>query len=233
MSLLTDFWFRDHFWYGPFEQYNQPFGDGGWAWISNGGSSAATLTWVRQDNEQILDFAQIVGNPAVTNAVDSILSGTDATRTSGLTAQGMFWRDIPYESGDAGRHQPWDMLVRVYFDVHIHTPGYCTDADATLSYYLLFWLNNAGRLHGSADYATWRFSGGWPFCEDGVNDAIRNAMRGGFPTVQQILDEAIPLVARETYSMLYFLPGNGTRSGGDSSQDADRDVALALLPREN
>jgi hypothetical protein len=230
MSLLTDYWFQNRLWYGPFEQYNQPFGDGGWAWISDTGSSVATLTWVRQDNEQILDFAQIVGNPVVTGAVDGILKGTNANRTSGLTAQGMFWKDVPYDQHDAGRHQPWDMLVRVYFNVHIHTPGYCTDADATLSYYLLFWLGDAGHLNGSADYATWTFSGGWPICEGGVNDGIRTAMRNGFSTVQKVLDEAIPVVAGGTYSMLYFLPGNGTRTSGDSHQNADQDVALGLLP---
>ena len=31
--------------------------------------------------------------------------------------------------------------------------------------------------------------------------------------------------------MLYFLPGNGTRTSGDSNQNADQDVALALLPK--
>ncbi|WP_239405176.1 hypothetical protein [Frankia sp. Cj3] len=233
MSLLTEYSFQDRYWYGPFEQFNQLFPDGGWAWISRGGPSAAALAWVRQDDEQVLDFALIVANPIVTNAVKSILNGTEASLTSGLTAQGMFWKDVPYSAGDAGRHQPWDMLVRVYFNVHIHTPWYCTDADATVSYYLVFWLDDTGHLHGSADYAAWTFSGGWPFCEGGVNDALRAAISGGFSTVQQVLDEAIPLVTRGTYRMLYFLPGNGTRIGGDSTQDADRDVALALLPKED
>jgi hypothetical protein len=233
MSLLTDYWFRNQFWYGPLEQYNQPFGNGGWAWISDDDSSAATLTWLRQDDEQVLDLAGIVGNPAVTNAVGRILNGTGATCTSGLTAQGMFWKDVPYSPRDAARHQPWDMLVRIYFNAHINTPWFCTAADATLSYYLLFWLDDAGRLHGSADYATWTFSGGWPFCQGGVNDAIHNAMRNGFATVQKILDAAIPLAASRTYRMLYFLPGNGTRAGGASIHDGDRDVALALLPKEN
>lgn len=50
---------------------------------------------------------------------------------------------------------------------------------------------------------------------------------------RQVLDEAIPLVASGTYSMLYFLPDNGTRTSGDSNQNADQDVALALLPKEH
>ncbi len=230
MSVLTDYWFQNSFWYGPFEQYNVSFGDGGWAWISNGGSSAATLTWVREDDEEVIDFADVAGNPAVTGAIDGLLNGTGADRTSGVEAQGMFWRDVPYASGDAGRHQPSDMLVRLYFDVHIHTPWYCTDADATLSYYLLFWLDGSGTLHGSADYATWSFSGGWPVCESGVNDALRIAMTGGFGTVQNLLDEAILLLARGRFSKLYYLPGNGTRADGGSDQNGDTDVALALLP---
>ena len=50
---------------------------------------------------------------------------------------------------------------------------------------------------------------------------------------RQVLDEAIPLVASGTYSMLYFLSDNGTRTSGDSNQNADQDVALALLPKEH
>jgi hypothetical protein len=230
VSLLTDYWFQDSYWYGPFDQYNVPFGNGGWAWISQGGSSAATLSWVREDSEELIDFGEVVGNPAVTGAIDNLLNGSGARRTSGLTAQGMFWRDVPYASGDAGRHQPGDMLVRLYFDVHIHTPAYCTDADATLSYYLLFYLDGSGDLHGSADYATWSFSGGWPVCEGGVNDALRSAMLNGFGTVQGLIDEAIPLLAQGRFSMLYYLPGNGTRGPGNSNQDGNKDVALALLP---
>jgi hypothetical protein len=233
MPLLTDYWFHHKFWYETFDQINQPFPADGRTWTARDGSSAATLTWVRQDDEHVLDFALIVGNPLVEDAVNEILEGTSATRTSNLTTQGMFWKDVPYNRGDARRHQPWDMLVRVYFDVHIRTPWYCTAADATLAYYLLFWLDESGHLQGRADYATWAFSGGGPFCEGGINDRIRDAMTKGFPKVQDLLDRAIPLLAQGTYSALYFLPGNGTRSGGFSTQDGNRDVALTLLPKES
>ena len=52
--------------------------------------------------------------------------------------------------------------------------------------------------------------------QGGVDDALRKALQNGFPTVQKILDEAISVVASGTYSTLYFLPGNGTRTSGSS-----------------
>ncbi|MEV5750702.1 hypothetical protein AB0L00_23010 [Actinoallomurus sp. NPDC052308] len=235
MPLLTDYWFRNWYWYGQFEQFNQPFNNDGESFSApKDSSSAATLTWVREDNEQIIQLTKTVQNPAITNTVKDILKGTKATLSSDLKAHGIFWKDVyPYnDPKDSHRHQPRDMLVRVYFTIHIHHPKwYCTDADAALSYYLLFWLDEAGYLHGSADYATsFLLGGGWPFCQKGIENTIRKAMQDGMPRVQNVLDQAIKLGASGKYSMQYFLPGDGTRTDGHSNQNGFEDVALVLLP---
>jgi hypothetical protein len=49
-------WFQNGFFSGPFTVFNQPFPDGGWAWISgSGGTIAATLARVRPNDERIID----------------------------------------------------------------------------------------------------------------------------------------------------------------------------------
>ena len=49
MPVLSQYWFHNGFFSGPFDVFNEPYPDGGWAWISNGSSSAATLAWNRPD----------------------------------------------------------------------------------------------------------------------------------------------------------------------------------------
>lgn len=227
MPILSQYWFSDRFFGGPFEGFNEPYPLGGWAWISHGGQSEATLSWNRADGETVLDFAQVLSNPLVTNAIDGLLTG-DVSRTSGVMAQGVFWRDVPYHDSNPGAHSDSDMLVRVYFNMHINTPGYCSDADGNISYYLVFYLDAGGGLHGYVDGWSYSYDGGGPFCTGGIDDALNQALPPGMGTVQGLLDEALPLLADSKYSTLYYLPGSGTQAQGDFSEDADTDVALAL-----
>jgi hypothetical protein len=228
MPTLAQFWFHDRFFGGNFDVFNEPYPDGGWAWISGGGAQS-TLAWNRPDNETVIDFAQVLSNPAVTGAIDGLLTG-DVSRTSGVMGQGVFWRDVPYHDSDPGRHNDGDMLVRVYFNMHIHTPWYCTDADGNISYYLVFYLDGAGKLHGYVDGWSYDYSGGGPFCTGGIDDALNAAVPAGIPTVQGLVDEAVALLGSGTYSTLYYLPGSGRKDQGDFNENADTDVALVLLP---
>jgi hypothetical protein len=36
MPVLSQYWFHNGFFQGPFDVFNEPYPDGGWAWISNG-----------------------------------------------------------------------------------------------------------------------------------------------------------------------------------------------------
>jgi hypothetical protein len=49
-------------------------------------------------------------------------------------------------------------------------------------------------------------------------------------TVQTLLNEALALLSGSTFSMIYYLPGSGTKAGGGFSENADQDVAIAVLP---
>ncbi len=229
MSTLSQYWFYNQFFAGPFYAYNQPFGDGGWAWISDPGASAATLTWVRQDNEQAIDLAPLLNTPDILTQVDNLLGG-DANRTSAIMAAGVFWPNVPYYGKDPSRHNNDDMLIRVYFNFHVHTPWYCSDADGDISYYIFLYLDGSQHLQGYVDGWSYNYSGGGPFCTGGINDRLNNAVPGGMATLQGILDSRLAFLARSTFSKLYFLPGSGTKSPGNFSENADQDVAIAVLP---
>ncbi len=95
--------------------FNQPYPDGGWSWISNGSSSAATLAWNRPDGEHGLDLDSQLNAGDVLATVDGAL-GKQASRTSGIMAQGVFWPSVPYYGGDPGRHPASMRLARVHFD---------------------------------------------------------------------------------------------------------------------
>jgi hypothetical protein len=230
MPVLSQYWFSDSYWSGAFENFNEPYPLGGWAWIAHSGDSHATLSWNRQDNEDIVNFDAVLAQPIVTNAVDNLLTG-DVKRTSPVLAQGVFWPAVPYYSKNPGRHNAGDMLVKIYFHMHIHTPWYCSDADGTIAYYLVFYLDNEGALHGYVDGWSYDYNGGGPFCTGGIDDALNKAVPAGMPTVQNLVNEAIALLAKGRYNTLYYLPGTGSKAQGARNENADTDVALVLLPR--
>jgi hypothetical protein len=227
MPTLSQYWFHDRFFAGSFDGYNQPYG--GWAWISNTGSSAATLVWNRQDNEQTIDVAPQLNTAAVLAQIDGILGG-GANRTSGVMAAGIFWPDVPYYGNNPGAHQVGDMLIRVYFNFHIGTPWYCSDADGNISYYLFLYIDGGGHLQGYVDGWSYHYDGGGPFCTGSINDSLNSGVPAGMPTVQNLLDDALALLSGSTFTMLYYLPGSGTKAAGNFSENADQDVAIALLP---
>jgi len=229
MPTLSQYWFQNGFFAGPFDVFNASYPDGGWAWISNGGSSAATLVWNRPDSEQTIDVAPQLNTPAILSQLDGLLSG-GASRTSGIMAAGVFWPEVPYYSNNPGAHNNSDMLIRLYFDFHINTPWYCSNADGDIDYYIFLYLDGSGHLQGYVDGWHYHYDGGGPFCTGSINSALNSAVPTGMATVQSILDNALALLSGSTFSTLYYLPGSGTKSPGNTSQNADQDVAIAVLP---
>jgi hypothetical protein len=227
MPTLSQYWFRNGFFAGPFDGWNVPYA--GWAWISNTGSSAATLVWNRQDNEIVVDVAAQLNSPGTIAQVKKIL-GTDASLTSGILAAGVFWPSVPYYGKDPGRHHDWDMLIRVYFNFHVSTPWYCSDADGNVSYYLVVYLDGSGHVQGYVDGWSYHYSGGGPFCTGAINSKLDSGVPAGMATVQDVLNATLAIASAFTFSNLYLLPGSGTKAGGGFSENADQDVAIAVLP---
>ncbi len=145
-------------------------------------------------------------------------------------AAGVFWPDVPYHGSDPGRHNSWDMLVRIYFNFHISTPWYCSDANGNISYYLFLYLDGGHHVRGYVDGWSYHYDGGGPFCTGAINSRLNSAVPAGMGTVQSVLDRKLALLGAFTFSMLYYLPGTGRKSGGSFSENADQDVAIAVLP---
>jgi hypothetical protein len=232
MPVLTNYWFRDTDFRGETTFLNVGHCAGCWAWInwSDIGSRRSTLVWEREDREQVIALASVLNAPDIQSSVDDMLGGSQARRTSDIKAGWIPWRHVPYHENDPGRHADLDLLVRIFFNIHITTPGYCTDADGSISYYIVPYLDSSGRLGAWVDWWSYDFDGGWPFCSGAISDALGNPVPAVIVTLQGLIDGRLALFADRRFDMLYLLPGDGTRSGG-GTVNVDESVALALLPR--
>lgn len=207
---------------------------GGWAWatIYNLPNVHSALTWERPDNEAVLDLSNVANNPLALSVIDGLLTGA-ASRRGPVRTSYIPWSNVPagVKGGTPGRHQPWELLGTLNIDFHISTPWYCSDADGTIIYYIFFFLNGGGQLRATVEGWRYRYDGGGPFCTGGINSTLNSSVPTGMGTVQTQLDLGLNLFAAgRTFSMLYFLPGRGVRSGF-SSDNADNNVSLAVLPR--
>jgi hypothetical protein len=239
MPTLTQYWFGSEFFGGPFDGWNEPVLAGRSTSISGippfsgtNASSAATLVRERPDDEQVLDIgASINGNQFALMSIDGLL-GQESARTSPVLAAGIPWGPrLPYFDQDPGRHNSWDMIVRIYFDIHISTPRYCWDLDGTISYYLMFFLDPQGKLKAFVDASGWHI--GWKaadVCRDTVRQRLSDGVGGGVPMVQALIDAAIAQFAPGRMTEIYLLPGSGTLAAGPFQEDADTDVALIVRP---
>lgn len=230
MPVLSQYWFSEGLYEGPFDVFNEPYPDGGWAWIT-GGPASATLAWNRPDGEEVIDLGAQLNTSQVLGVIDGVLAGQSSfSRTSGVLAQGVYWPSVPYYASDPGRHPASAMLARVYFDFHISTPWYCSDADGNIDYYLAFYLDSGGHVHGYVDGWSYSYSGGHPFCTGSINDALDAAVPAGISQIQKVLTSKLALLEKLTFSSLYFLPGSGTSAGGDHGENASTDLAIAVVP---
>jgi hypothetical protein len=231
MPVLTNYWFEDTDFRGNTQFLNIAHGAGVWAWInwSNIGSTSSTLVWEREDREIVVDLVSILNASDILSTVDNIL-GDSATRTSDIKAGWIPWRYVPYRGSDPGRHGDLDLLVRIFFNFHINTPWYCTDADGDISYYVVPYLNGSGRLGAYVDGWSYHYDGGGPFCTGSINDRLNSGIPAGLGTIQSLLDARLELFADRRFDLLYLLPGNGAKSGGGMVNVNER-VSLALLPR--
>jgi len=220
---------------GRFWQNHIGHGAGAWAWatIYNLPNVHSSLVWERPDNEDVLDLSNAVNNPLVLNVIDGLLSG-GASRRGPVRTSYVTWANVHpgVRAGNPGRHQPWELLGTLNIDFHISTPWYCSDVDGTITYYIFFFIDGGGQLRANVDGWSFKYNGGGPFCTEEVSSQLRTAISNGVGTVQNQIDLGLSLFASgRLFSMLYFLPGHGVRSGGSFQDNADNNVALAVLPR--
>ncbi|MCG3119371.1 MAG: hypothetical protein ALAOOOJD_01763 [bacterium] len=231
MPVLTNYWFGDTDFRGNTVFLNIGHCANCWAWINwaNIGSTKSTLVWEREDREIAVDLLPILNAADILSAVDRMLDGS-ATRTSGIKAGWIPWRYVPFHESDPNRHGELDLLIRIFLNFHVSTPWYCSDADGDISYYVIPYLDGAGRLGAYVDWWSYHFSGGGPFCSGAISEALDSAVPGGIETLQSMIDARLALFSSRRFDMLYLLPGDGSRAGG-GSVNVNEHVSLALLPR--
>jgi hypothetical protein len=229
--VLTNYWFSDTDFRGNTEFLNIGHCAECWAWInwSNIGSTHSTLVWEREDSEIVVDLPPILNAGDILDAVDRMLGGS-ANRTSAINAGWIPWKYVQGHEGDPNRHGDLDLLVRIFFNFHVSTPWYCSDADGDISYYVVPYLDGTGRLGAYVDWWSYHYDGGGPFCTGAINDALNGAVPNGMATLQSMIDARLAFFADRRFDMLYLLPGDGTRFGG-GNVNVDEHCSIALLPR--
>jgi hypothetical protein len=231
MPVLSNYWFVETDFRGNTEFLSIAHGAGSWAWInwSDIGSTRSTLVWEREDREQVIDLVTFANASDILAALDRMLTG-GAKRTSDIKAGWIPWRYVPYHDSDPGRHGDLDLLVHIFFNFHVSTPWYCSDADGHIDYYVVPYLDGSGHLGAYVDGWSYHFDGGWPVCAGSISDALNSSVPAGMATLQSLLDARLALFADRTFDLLYLLPGSGDTSGS-GIVNVDEHVSLALLPR--
>lgn len=233
MPALTSCIFRNTDFTGAANCHSIQFGVGGWAWVTwTFSDRRASLARVRTDSEIVIPLTSTLDSPGNRGIVDGSLPG-GVSRITGIRA-GM----IPYSATYLGprepnRHPAWRVFVDFSFRVKIDLPWYCfapsNDTRVTIHYYILVSLDSNGRLRANVDQWEWDRTESAGFCGGEVADRLNNSVPGGVGALQAALDSQLAAFARFTFSDLYFLPGDGRRSGRDDVDDVRTDAAIILI----
>jgi len=195
-----------------------------------GWKSFASLSAVlnRSDSEILVDLG-----PAVTKAFLPIINKAlgneqNITLTSGPFAQIALWQQVPYFLSRLLDHPLNTTLLRIDFNLHIHTPWWMSDADANVSFYIFVRLDSGGHLRADVDGAWVIVNGGWP---DGqaIADKLGAIAISEIATVNNALHAEVAQVAGGTFKSIYLIPGNGSKAAfvqGDASLDTSLAVAV-------
>ena len=205
MPTLTNYWFSEPDFRGTTQFLNVSHGAGSWAWInwSNIGTTDSTLVWEREDRELAIPLVPFVNTPDVLEVVDELL-GDDANRTSAMKAGWIPWKYVPYYGDNPGKFGDLSLLVRLFFNFHVSTPWYCTDADGNISFYIAPLLDGAGHLNIDVDGWSYSFSGGGPFCDGSISDNLDSSVPGAVGTVQSIIDARVEAFEDSEFDLIIF-----------------------------
>jgi hypothetical protein len=193
-------------------------------WISFGQSEAVLH---RSDKEFTLDLGPSLKSQFLPVIQKGLANVQAVTLTGGPFAQIALWPQVPYFLSRLPDHPLNTTLLRLYINVHIHTPWPASDADASISFYIFVRLQS-GKLKASVDGAWVIVNGGWPVTGT-IADKLGDFAKGEIPTVQAGLNTALAAVANLTFSDMYLIPGDGSKAGIVAG-DATRDTALGLVP---
>jgi hypothetical protein len=194
-------------------------------WVSFGQVEAILH---RSDKEFTLDIVPLLKTQFLPKIVKALAAHQELTLTGGPFAQIALWPQVPYFLSRLPDHPLNTTLLRIYINVHVHTPWPASDADASISFYIFVRLQN-GKLKASVDGAWVIVNGGWPVGGQ-IADQLGSFAKTEIPTVQSGLDTALALAGGTTFSDVYLIPGDGSKAQIVAG-DATRATALGLVPK--
>ena len=239
MATLSQYIFfaSPGFWGGPFEIINAAVPDNPLqaVGLTNVVEAQNLSVWrsFRPSSEVSIEIASKVNVPAITAQIDALATegsnaGFPTQVTSAILVQIVPWVLVPYWSQRPKSHADLAMLIRLYFTLHIKTPWPASDADVTVSFYVLPALVK-GRLVAVVDGAWVQVDGGWPVSQKIADLAGAGALKV-LPGLQTTINGNLSAVSKAQFSKLYLLPGKGNKTAGTWFDDADLDAVLALVP---
>jgi hypothetical protein len=187
-------------------------------------SSHATL--VRSDQENDVDLGPVVKNAFLPIIIKLLGNQHIVTLTSGPFAQIALWPQVPYFLARPLNHSLNTTLLRVDFNLHVHTPWPMSDADVNTSFYVFARLQG-GHVKADVDGAWVIVNGGWP---DGqaIADKFGAAAIQAIPTVQSAINTTLAPLSGATFKALYLIPGNGSKAPV-LVQNATTNTTLAIV----
>lgn len=249
MPLLSSYVFDQADFQGNFTYSTSGLFVGDFSYREFNNQNTSSIIVVREDRETRVEPSSMLNSSQALGMIDQQLGGR-ATRTSQVFAGWMTWKHVPYHEKDPNRHDELDQLLRILFNFHINTPPGCVDIDGNISYYVQFFLDDAGRLNATVDWWAYQFWGGHTVfginCgADEAKDALDKAVPAGIGPLQDAMNNYVKLVAlfdapvhdqegRALFDKIYWLPGDGTRSLGEGSgtTPVENLASLALLPKQ-
>ncbi|WP_346290096.1 hypothetical protein [Sphaerothrix gracilis] len=233
MPALTSCIFEERDFTGAANCNSIEFGTGGWAWVTwTFGDRRASLARVRNNSEIVIPLTSTLDTPANRSIVDSSLP-SGVSRITGIRA-GM----VPYSatflgSREPARHPAWRVFIDLSFRVRIDLPWYCFapggDTRVTVHYYILVSLDSGGRLRANVDQWEWNRTESAGVCGGEVADRLNSSIPGGIGPLQAALNSQLEPFMSFTFADIYFLPGDGRRSGRDDVSDVRTAAAIVLI----
>lgn len=243
MTTLSTYWFEDTDFRGNATYVSVPESSD-WARIPRADLSGVSSVLVldRPDAETRYDLTTLInllGKPVIDGHL-SMINVQLASHGLGVShrpdwvinAGWRQWRDIGGPTKEPGKtpapHADDDLLVRVYFDVHINTPWWALAVDGRLEIYIWVYLSRSRvRCRIDAyDVFTW----GGSVLDAAVDGALKGAL-GQFVAsadAQQTLEQLQNSLPQD-YSRLYLVPGSGELDGS-GPVNAEERVTLAIVP---
>jgi hypothetical protein len=189
--------------------------------------NGSALVLERPDDEVIIDLFAQVNQQSILDIIDGNL-GSQARRTSPIFTGWKPWRYVEYHDQEPDRHNDSDLLVRIFFNVHVSTPWYCSDVDGDIEYYVVPFLDPSGKVKAFIDGSSFHTSYG-SICREGVRDQLRTSVPLAIPLLQSLVDASLAGLSDKSFSSIYLLPGAG-ETQGSGTVNVDERVSIGLIP---